>query len=214
MSLSAELDLHRISVLLDLRHPLACLALHPTLVFARARSLAPNWLPLTVPTLRPPSRPGPEDDRGVRHRRSRARAIAREIETYAAAQGRVIREPYRDVDASAANRGWLWLRDRHRALLEPYLVELFRAYWSLELDPSDDAEIARLIGSLGEDPGGFEAWSRSEGPAAVESLAGELRAFGLFQVPAFVVEDEVFYGRQHLPMIDWILAGRSGPVPI
>jgi 2-hydroxychromene-2-carboxylate isomerase len=37
---------------------------------------------------------------------------------------------------------------------------------------------------------------------------------GWFQAPGFVVEDEVFYGRQHLPMIRWILEGRSGPVPI
>jgi 2-hydroxychromene-2-carboxylate isomerase len=41
-----------------------------------------------------------------------------------------------------------------------------------------------------------------------------LQERGLFQVPAYLVEEEVFYGRQHLPMIRWILAGRSGPIPI
>ena len=48
----------------------------------------------------------------------------------------------------------------------------------------------------------------------VTPTCNELRSAGLFQVPAYVVEDEVFYGRQHLPMIGWILDGRSGPVPI
>lgn len=210
----AELDAHPLSVALDLRHPLAYLALHPTRAFARERALAPNWLPLRVPTLRPPSPPGPDDDRGTRHRRYRAQAIAREIETYADAQGLVIREPYRDPDPSAANRGWLWLRTRYPDRLEPYLVEIFRAYWSLALDPADEGEVARRIEALDADAAGFRSWSRDEGAAAEAALADELRGFGLFQVPAFVVGDEVFYGRQHLPMIDWLLAGRSGPLPI
>ena len=60
----------------------------------------------------------------------------------------------------------------------------------------------------------FLAWTVEAGPLAASLLADELRERGLVQVPAYIVEDEVFYGRQHLPMIRWILAGRSGPVPI
>ena len=57
-------------------------------------------------------------------------------------------------------------------------------------------------------------WAGDAGPAAAASLDAELRGFGLFQVPAYVVDGEVFYGRQHLPMIEWILNSRSGSAPI
>ena len=214
MSVTADLEKARVSVLLDVRHPFAYLALHRTLAFAESLALDINWLPLTVPTLNAPSVAREGDDRGIRHRRSRAQAIAREIETYGEAQGLVLREYYRSGDADAANLGWLWVRDRHAEQLPAYLAELFRSYWSSELDPSSAEQVARLVDSVGAKGASFLDWSADEGRAAAAALAAELRDRGLFQAPAYVVEEEVFYGRQHLPMIGWILGGRSGPVPI
>jgi 2-hydroxychromene-2-carboxylate isomerase len=211
---AADLGAARLSVLLDVRYPLAYLALQPTIAFAESLGIDVDWLPLSVPALNPPTEPREDDDRGVRHRRYRARAIAREIDVYAGAQGLMLRDYYRSGSAEAGNLGWLWVRQRHPERLQPYLVELFRAYWALELDVSSQEQIAALLDSLAAEGATFRDWSRDEGPAAAEELAEELRGRGLFQVPAYVVEDEVFYGRQHLPMIRWILTGRSGPVPI
>ena len=214
MKLDAGFDKARLTVLLDVRHPLAYLALHPALALAESLALEVNWLPLTAPSLKPPTAAQAGDDRGIRHRRYRARALAREIETYAQAQGLVLREFYRNGDAEAANLAWLWVRAHQPARLPVYLVELFRSYWSLELDPSSVEQVAGLLGGLELDTAAFVAWCGAEGPAAVEALQAELRDEGLYQVPAYRVEEEVFYGRQHLPMIRWILAGRSGPIPI
>jgi 2-hydroxychromene-2-carboxylate isomerase len=214
MTMSTDFDAARLTVLLDIRHPLAYLALHPTLELADSLHVDINWLPLTTPTLKPPSAAAPDDDRGVRHRRYRAEALGREIEAYGAAQGLVLRDYYRAGNADAATLGWLWVRRVHRRELQKYLVELFRAYWSLEIDPEDTAEIEGLIDGLGLDATAFSDWAREAGPAAAEAIASEIRERGLFQVPAYVIEDEVFYGRQHLPMIEWILNGRAGATPI
>ena len=204
----------RLSVLLDMRHPLAYLALQPTLELARSLELELNWLPIVVPPLRQPSLANPSDDRGLRHRRFRAEAIAREIETYAEAQGLLLREYYRDADPSALNLAWLWLRERHPSQLPSFLDAVFRAYWTLELSPDDPAAMARWIQSLTGDAREFRAWCSGDGAVHLAALAGELRDRGLSGTPCYVVEDEVFLGRQHLPMIRWILTGRSGPVPI
>ena len=214
MTLSAHLEAAPLSVVLDVRYPLAALALSPTLELAGSLGLDVNWLPLSVPALNPPSEPGPGDDRGIRHRRFRAQAIAREIETYSAAQGLVMREWYRDGDAGAAHMGWLWVRDRHRDALPGFLRSLFGAYWSLDLDASSVEWVARLVDSADADGASFAAWCASDGPVALDALEDELRAFGLHQVPAYVVGDEVFIGRQHLPMIRWTLEGRTGALPI
>jgi 2-hydroxychromene-2-carboxylate isomerase len=214
MTYSSALDDSRLSVLLDLRHPLAYLALHPTLELARDEGLEVNWLPVRVPPLKVPSTVRPDDDRGIRHRRIRAQAIAREIETYADAQGLVLRDYYRDADPTAAYVGWLWLREQKRERLEDYLIEVFRAYWALELDPGDEGAISRIIDNLDADAAGFEAWAVDRGPACVSAVAEELSERGLSGAPVYMIDEEPFLGRQHLPMIRWMLGGREGPGPI
>lgn len=209
-----EIGAARLTVVLDVRYPLAALALRPTLDLAREMSLDVDWLPLAVPPLKAPGAPGADDDRGTRHRRYRAEAIAREIETYSAAQGVVLRDWYRDGSAEAAHLAWLWTRDRHRASLTDLLVDLFDAYGSSELDASSIEDVAARVAAHTGSAEAFVRWARSEGPPALEAVEARLRTLGLASVPAFIVEDEVFLGRQHLPMIRWLLEGRVGPPPI
>lgn len=204
-----------LTILLDVRHPESYLALGPALRFERELGLQIDWLPLAAPTLRRPTEPAADDDRSVRHRRSRAQAVAAEVETYARAQGLHVREIHRDPDPRAFHLGWLWLRRFARESLPAFLTEGFRAYWSCELDPGDLAQVAALVASV---PGGdrlaFEAWSAAEGPAEADALAADLARAGRKMVPGYVVEDEFFWGRQHLAMIRWILGGRRGRGPI
>jgi 2-hydroxychromene-2-carboxylate isomerase len=214
MTLASAIDTATLSVLLDVRHPHAYLALHPAAALASELGIGINWLPLVVPPLVAPSTPGPDDDRGTRHRRYRAQAIARGIETYAAVQGLVLRDYYRDPDPAALNRGWLWIRHRQADRLEPFLAEAFRAYWALELDPSSETAVAAVIDRLGCDAAEFAAWCEDEGTAVAAALAEELRGRGFLGVPGYVIEGEFFHGRQHLPMIRWMLEGRRGPGPI
>jgi 2-hydroxychromene-2-carboxylate isomerase len=214
VSIGADLETAKLSVLLDLRHPLAYLALGPALALERELDFEINWLPIVTQPLNAPTDPGPNDDRGIRHRRNRAQAIAREIETYAAMPDLVLRDYYRTGSVEAASRGWLWMRERHRAQLRQFLLELFRAYWSGELDPSVDREIATHIEGVSGDGSDYLDWSLTGGDGAVRAVADQVAQFGLFSAPAYVVDGDVFFGRQHLSMVRWILAGRSGPIPI
>lgn len=214
MSFTAELDRAVLSVMLDVRNPFSYLALGPALDLARSLSIEIDWLPLEVPPLRPPSAPASDDDRGTRHRRNRAEALAREIDIYASAQGLVIREPYRDGNPAAAHSGWLWVRHHAPERLPDFLRELFRRYWCVELDPGDIDATAALIDAVAGSGAEFASWAPAQGRNISNVIAQELHDFGLFQVPAYVVENEVFYGRQHLEMIRWIIEGRGGQVPI
>jgi 2-hydroxychromene-2-carboxylate isomerase len=204
----------RLSILLDVRHPLAALALQPALAMAHEMNVAVNWLPVVAPPLKQPSVPKADDDRGIRHRRSRAQAIAREIDTYAAIQGMELNGYYRSPDPVALNAGWLWVRTQHPDKLEAFLVEAFGRYWGQVLDPSSEPEVASLVDASDLDGSEFRAWSAAEGAARTAALSQELHEQGLSRAPSYLVDGEVFVGRQHLPMIRWILAGRSGPVPI
>jgi 2-hydroxychromene-2-carboxylate isomerase len=214
MSAPAQRGRPALRVVLDVRQPLAYLALRPAIAFAREMAIDIDWLPLDGEPLRAPSTPGPDDDRGVRHRRHRARAIAREIAIYAEAQGLVVRQPYRSGSARAANLAWLWVRARSPGSLPAFLEELFRRYWALELDAGDPADAIDVLRALGLGSADFDRFAADEGPREAERVAKALREAGVHQTPAYLLEDEVFLGRQHLPMIRWILNGRAGPPPI
>jgi 2-hydroxychromene-2-carboxylate isomerase len=208
------LDEARWTILLDIRHPLAMLALRPAIALEREMEVAANWLPVVSQPLKPPTRPAAGDDRGVRHRRFRALAIAREIEVYADAQGLVVDDYYRDGDTAAFNLAWHWLRATQPDRLTSFLVDAFDRYWRCDFDPGNEAEVASLLEARGGDAEGFRSWCSDSGVAIAAAVADELRERGLSRVPGYVVEDEVFVGRQHLPMIRWLLAGRIGPGPI
>ena len=201
-------------VVLDLRNPFSYLALRPCVELVRERDLDADWLPIDAAPLKRPAPPGPDDDRGTRHRRYRSEALVREIAVYAEAAGLVIRDEYRDGDVAAANAGWLYVRAHHPEALADYLEAAFRGYWDLSLDASSLDDVADRVSAVGGDAVSFHAWAQREGPGAAASVEAALRERGVQQAPTYLVEDEVFLGRQHLPMIAWILDGRSGRGPI
>ena len=203
-----------LTVALDLRHPFSYLTLAPTLALASEEGVRVDWLPVRGASLRPPSEPGREDDRSIRHRRARAQAIAREIAIHADAQGVEIAAPYRDGSSEAFEAAWLWLRDEAPEAVERLLREAFQRYWRDVFDPADLAAVRELLGELALDVDAFDAWRTVRGEAVRSAAASELAEMGVNQGPAYVLDGEVFLGRQHLPMIRWILRGRSGPPPI
>jgi 2-hydroxychromene-2-carboxylate isomerase len=213
MSISGS-EANRLSVLLDIRQPQAYLALHPAARLAADCGIEINWLPVTVSPLKAPSEPRTGDDRGILHRRFRAQAVAREISTYAEAQGLVVKGYYRDGAADPFNLSWLWVRERHPARLFDFLKEAFRRYWALELDVADEEAVRDLLERC--DVGGpqFDSWKQGVGIEIASALAGELRERGISRAPAYLIADSMFVGRQHLPMIRWILGGRHGRGPL
>jgi 2-hydroxychromene-2-carboxylate isomerase len=98
--------------------------------------------------------------------------------------------------------------------LQAFIREGFRRYWSTDFEPGRIAEVVSLFDAIDVDAGSFASWSETTGPrvrAEVDALLNERGAVG---APGYLVEDELFLGRQHLPMIRWILEGRKGHGPI
>ncbi len=216
MSFDLRLDASELTVLLDVRHPFCHLALAPTIAFGRDRGLEINWLPVETQTLRPPPPESEGFERSVAHRRNRARMIAREIQVYAEAQGLEMVDYYRDAPAPAVRLGWMWVRARGSATeLEAFMTEAFRAYWAGELDGADVEAARAIVGAcLKDGAGDFADWASAEGQGVTGDVAAELEARGLAGAPLYAAAGQIFLGRQHLPMIGWLLDGEEGPGPI
>ena len=60
---------------------------------------------------------------------------------------------------------------------------------------------------------GFRDYLAGEGRAEHDAINEAAFAAGVYGVPTYLVEDEAWFGREHLPRVDWILRGRKGPAP-
>ena len=202
------------TVCVDFKNPKAYLALRPTLALEVELGTTFDWLPLIVSPL---SRPQPEldsEDRGARHRRIRAQYYERDLRRYAGVYGMELGDLYRNPDVSLASIGLLWARRHSAAAVRAYLHAVFDGYWRDNLDIESATAIARLLAESGADIAGWAGYSTGTGRGQLEQTTAALRGAGLFDVPAYVVEGETLFGRQHLPMVGWLLSGRTGEPPI
>jgi len=65
--------------------------------------------------------------------------------------------------------------------------------------------IGAVLAEAGADTSGFPAYL-AKGRQEVERIGREAEAIGVFGVPSFVLDGELFWGREHLPDIRAMLA--------
>ena len=152
--------------------------------------------------------PGPANtgnDRGSRHRRIRAEYIDRDVLRYGADRGLELRGLHRETDSTVAAVGLLWAKRQGLSLARGYVERVFERYWREALNLEDERAIAALLAEIGA-AAGFEAFVKGEGRAELARLQWELREMGVFEVPSYIVNGEVYLGRQHLPLIRAMLS--------
>jgi 2-hydroxychromene-2-carboxylate isomerase len=203
-------------VAIDFRQPQSYLAKGPTMKLAAALGVAVDWQPVEARPFEEPPAAIEGEDRGARHRRFRAHYFERDLARYAEAQGLVLRGLHRAPDASVAGIGLLWVK-KHAgapgaaAMVDHYVDSVFDGYWGETLELDDAAAIRGVLARVGAPASSFD-------PAAMgdeyEGVLARWRAAGVFGAPTYIVGDDLFIGRAHLPMIEWIWNGRVGPPPI
>ena len=200
-----------LTVAIDIKSPECYLALAPTRALVRECGVDVDWLPVVTS----PPRPAPDgDDRSARHKRHRVAYRAMDLARYARAAGLTILEPDRAPDSTLAGMAMLAAKAQSDRALQGFLDRAFERYWNAELDLEDRDALQAILGEVGA-PQPFGDADGADGPQAeFAALQASLAAAGIFNAPTYLVEDEIFLGRAHLPMIRWILEGRVGPGPI
>ena len=85
---------------------------------------------------------------------------------------------------------------------------MFERFWRRDLDIESIPAITAVLREAGADATSFPSWSET-GRADVARISQEAEALGVFGVPSFVVNGELFWGREHLPDIRELIASRS-----
>lgn len=120
-------------------------------------------------------------------------------------RGLVIRGPQKIWDSTLAAAGMLYARRAGDAMFRRYHDIVFERFWQRALDIEDVAVIADMLAEAGADGAAFAAQAQA-GRDEVAEISRAAEAIGVFGVPTFVVDGELFWGREHLPDIRAMLA--------
>jgi 2-hydroxychromene-2-carboxylate isomerase len=126
--------------------------------------------------------------------------VRQDVSRFAARLGIPFRPPPMHTDSTRAGAGSLFAEEK--GVLRPYVVETMRAEWGRGEDIGDVAVLTQVAQRVGLDAQEFQAVIDS--PAYLERLSGNWKAAeakGVFGVPTFVVEDQVFWGNDRLDFV-------------
>jgi len=206
-------------VYIDFKSPYAYLAIAPTLALGAQLEIDIDWRPFELDI---PSYLGSAKlDQGgkvVASNRSASqwsgvKYAYFDCRRYANLSGLTIRGTEKIWDTHLPAIGLLWVRQhRDAALLERYLRAVLQPFWRRELDVEDAGVIKAVLAAVGATVEGFDDFVTGDGKQANDELQAAAFAAGVFGVPSYVVNEEIFFGREHLPLIRSRL--RSAVIPV
>lgn len=186
----------------DYKSPYAYLAQQATFALAREPGVALTLRPYTLDI--PSFLGSAEVDAQGRvlseqrnpHQWRRVRYVYMDCRREARRRGLVIRGPRKVYDSSIAHVGFLYAQQHGDP--RAYHDDVFARFWRHELEIEDPAAIADALAKGGIDPCGFADFLATSGRAELAALQREAEAQGVFGVPSYLVDGELFWGNERL----------------
>jgi 2-hydroxychromene-2-carboxylate isomerase len=204
-------DVRRITVYTDYKSPYAYLAKDLAYQLELDLGVQLVWLPyvLNIPNFLGSARVDAdgrvlEENRSA-HQWRRVKYSYMDCRRQARKRGLVIRGTQKIWDSSLALAGMLYAKQAGDAVFRRYHDTVSERFWRRELDIEDMAVVAAVLAESGADARGFADYAQG-GRDAVAEISRAAEEIGVFGVPTFVVDDELFWGSEHLPDIRAMLA--------
>jgi 2-hydroxychromene-2-carboxylate isomerase len=140
---------------------------------------------------------GKVDERDPHHWR-RVRYSYMDARRFANKQGLILMGPRKIYYARPANAGMLYAQ-RH-GVFRAYNDTAFERFWRRAFDPEDAAAVEALLTEAGAPPG-FPDFLAGEGGTEHDRLRNEAEASGIFGVPTFVFDNELFWGGDRIGLL-------------
>ena len=156
--------------------------------------LALEWRPYTLDIA---SFQGSVAERDAHHWR-RVRYAYMDARRWANKQGLTLMGPKKIFHARPVNAGMLYAQ-KH-GVFRRYNDRAFDPFWRRELDPESPEAVAGLLVEAGG-PAGFEDYLAGEGGAEHDRLRLEAETLGVFGVPTFTFDGELFWGGDRLGLL-------------
>lgn len=180
---------------IDLRSPYSYVALAPARALATALDFCICWRPYAIDIEAAYGGVGERDARALR----KVKYIYRDARRVAEPQGLTIRGPKRIYDATLAHIGLLY--SRQERIADAYIDAVYQRFFSYALDIEDRDQLAELVEQAGGSGDEFKTLIEGQGRDRLAGEAREAEALGVFGVPSFVYEGELYWGSDRLAML-------------
>jgi len=194
-----------VTIYIDYKSPYAYLAKDPAWELEREFDVRLDWLPYTLDI---PEYLGTVEGRNA-HQWRRVRYSYMDARRLANRRGLTVRGPQKLFDSSIAAIGMLYA-ERH-GVFRSYNDLVFERFWKRALDIEDRAAIRAVLSEAGAPAAGFLDFVDGDGRAAHDRICRQAEEIGVFGVPTFVVDGEIFWGGDRLWMVREKLAAPPPP---
>ena len=191
---------------IDIKSPYAYLALDPAIKIFGQLGLQWNLLPYTL-DIADYLGSATVNNQGkiissnrTAHQWRRVKYSYMDCRRMANLQGKTILGTQKIWDSSLFSMAHLWVKEKSEKTLLPFLRESFQLFWKRELDIENEKVLLNLIDKFQLDSTDFISW-KSNNQNCVTSLMDTALSMGIFGVPTFVFEEEIFWGSEKLALI-------------
>ena len=202
-----------IDIYIDFKSPYAYLAVEPSIIFSKENKLNINWLPyvLEIPDFLGSAK---VDDNGSiiesnrnDHQWRRVKYSYMDCRRYANTRNITVRGPQKIWNTELISIALLWTKINNHELTELFINYVFKNFWKRELDLEKVSVIIEVFKKVGINYSEFKQWSINEGKKELEIIKNTAHQNGVFGVPSYLIKNELFWGREQLPMIKARLTG-------
>jgi 2-hydroxychromene-2-carboxylate isomerase len=180
---------------IDYKSPYAYLAKDPAYELEREFGISFTWLPyvLQIPDfLGTVEGRNPHQWRRVRYSYMDARRLANRRRL-------MVGGPQKIFDSSPAAIGMIYAQ--RRGAFRSYNDLAFERFWRRELDIEDREAIHGVLKETGIETAGFFNFLDGEGRGELALICREAEEMGVFGVPTFVLDGELFWGGDRIWMV-------------
>lgn len=122
-------------------------------------------------------------------------------------RGLIIRGTRHIFDSSIAHIGMLYAK--RQGDFRPYHNTVYERFWKRELDIENPEVVQRVLEEVGCKTSDFFQYVRGEGRQEHDRIRKEAEEMGVFGVPSYLVNGELFWGAERIPRVRERLTSRS-----
>lgn len=184
-----------ITVYIDYKSPYAYLAIGPALSLQNEYDVRLEWLPYILEI---PLYLGSVEARNE-HQWRRVRYAYMDARRLANRRGLIVRGPQKVFDSSLAAMGLLFAKRQNK--FPAYNAITFERFWKRELDIEDRTAMKAVLDEAGADTSELFAYFDGEGRRELDDVIEKAHLLGVFGVPMFVLDGELFWGSDSLTLL-------------
>ncbi|MFT5656689.1 MAG: 2-hydroxychromene-2-carboxylate isomerase, partial [Arenicella sp.] len=219
MDLEALISDSPVIVYIDIKSPYAYLAVQPTRELEHELGLKFDWRPfvLDIPSYLGSASLDKSGNVAEQNRSAEQWAGVKyayaDCRRYASLSNMTIRGTVKIWDTNLISTAMLWAKQHNHQVLDKFIDLVYQPFWKRQLDIDDISIIEDLLDNAGADGSKFSNWANREGFAINQKLQDDAFDAGIYGVPTYIVNDQMYFGREHLPRVRWQLGDQSKPAP-